>query len=119
VECIKKLSLILVKPLDLDIENGVIVDLDTLGSEKILFQNLLVGMFDSLNLMESFLVIYKFSQFFKLRRIQLVAAADPRCDPVGQKMVAVKEPPPEGDAVGLVVELLRVDLIELAELILL
>ncbi len=107
------------KPFYLDIQDGVIVDLNALGPQKIVFQELLVLMFDGLNLPQSLLIVHKAPQLLKFHGIQLIPVADPGGNPVRQQMVAVEKPPPESDAVGLIVKFLRIDLIEFVQLILL
>ena len=52
----------------------------------------------------------------KLVGVRLPSLADARADELGELGVALDEPAPEGDAVRLVVELLRIDLVEGREL---
>ena len=56
------------------------------------------------------LVVLELEQLFQLCRVLFPAGADLFRDKGGQGGVAVHQPPAEGDAVGLVVELLRVQL---------
>ena len=110
VQGVHLLALVLVQALDLDVENGVGVRLYPGLLLQVPAQGLLVFVLDGHQVLQRLLILLEGQQLLKLCRVLLPAGADLLGDPLGQQGVAVDEPPPVGDAVCLVVELLRVDL---------
>ena len=102
--------------LDLDVENGVGVDLHPGFLLQIGAQGLLILVLDVQQAAQSVRIVLELQQLFQLPRVLLPAGADLLGDEGGQLWVAVHEPPAESDAVCLVVKLLRIDLSERLEL---
>ena len=68
---------------DLDIVDGVIIDLNAFGSQDVILQYGLVELLDLQKFTQNLLVILEFQQFFKLCGIGLVALADEAGDKFG------------------------------------
>ena len=116
VQQIQLLALILVQTLGLDIEHGIGVHRYLLGAQQPLRQRRLVGLFHGGQFVQHSFVVSKSQQLFQLGGILTEAGADVLFQRSGQARVALQQPAAEGDAVGLVVELFRVQLIEAVQL---
>ena len=94
------------------IEHCIGVHAHLLGVQQPVCQSLLVGLFHGGQLAEHRIVIDKGQQFFQFGGILAETGADVLFQRGSQARVAFQQPTAEGDAVGLVVELFRVQLIE-------
>ena len=112
---IQKLSLILVKSLNLDIENGVRVNLYTVVLQNIFRQTLFVLELDVHKLLLRFFVICINSQFLDLGQICDPVRTNVVGYPVCQKLISVKQETSLGDTVCLIVEFLRHHFIEISQ----
>ncbi len=108
IQCVHLLALILVQPLYLYIEDGLRVQLHPGPLLHILAELRLFLPLDSQQLAKRRRVVLERQQLFKLVRVLLPAVPYLPGDKIAQLRVAVHEPAPEGHAVGLIVELLRV-----------
>ena len=116
VQQVELLALILVQALGLDIEHCIGVHAHLLGVQQPIGKRFLVGLFHGGQLAEHRLVIGKGQQFFQLGGVLAEAGADVLFQRSSQARVAFQQPAAEGDAVGLVIELLRVQLVEAVQL---
>ena len=116
VQQIQLLAFILVQTLGLDIEHGVGVHRYFLGAQQPLRQGRLIGFFHGGQFVQHGLVVGKRQQLFQLGRVLAETGADVLFQRGGQARVALQQPAAESDAVGLVVELFRVQLIEAVQL---
>ena len=108
------------KPFYLYIKDGVGIHVDSVVFFNVFGETQLVLVFDLHKFLLSLGIIHV---FFKARDPGQIGypavAAQLFGDPVSQKRIAVKEETPLGDAVGLVVELLRHHLIEMLQFLIL
>ena len=102
--------------LGLDIEHGISAHGHLLGVQQPVGQRFLVGLFHGGQLAEHRLIVGKGQQFFQLGGVLAEAGADVLFQRGGQARVALQQPTAEGDTVGLVVELFRVQLVEAVQL---
>ena len=112
---IEKLSLILVQTLDLYIKNRIRIDFDVVMFQNISGEAFLVGALDRGKLLPLILVIDKRVKFLHLRKICHPLRSDQTAHPCCQALIAVEQETPLGDTVGLVVELIRLQIIEIAQ----
>ena len=116
IQRIHLLPFVLVKPLDLDIKNGIRIKVNTFHLLHISHQFLLLCPLDLGKLIQYRRILFKGKQLFQLIRILLVALSDQARNISRQFPVAGQQPSSEGDTVGLVVELLRIKFIKIMEL---
>ena len=116
VEQVQLLTLVLMQTFGLDIEHGLRVHGDVLGVQQPVGQRFLVGLFHGGQLVQHRLIPRKGQQLFQLCGILAEAGANALFQLSGQGRVAFQQPAAEGDAVGLVVEALRVQFVEVVEL---
>ena len=116
VEQVQLLALVLMQALGLDIEHCIGVHAHLLGVQQPVCQRFLVGLFHGGQLAEHRIVIDKGQQFFQLGGVLAEAGADVLFQRGSQARVAFQQPAAEGDAVGLVVELFRVQLVKTVQL---
>ena len=116
VQQIQLLTLILMQALGLDIEHGIGVHGDVLRMQQPVGKSLLVCLFHGGQLAEHGLVVGKGQQLFQFSCILAETGADALFQHSGQAGVAFQQPAAEGDAVGLVVELFRVQLVKTVQL---
>ena len=116
VEQVQLLALVLMQALGLNIKDSLRVYRDILGAQQPVCQLLLVGGLNSGQLIQHDLVACKRQQLFQLGGILAEAGADVLFQRGGQARVAFQQPAAEGDTVGLVVKLLRVQLVEAVQL---
>ena len=106
------LALVLVQALDLDVKDGVFVHFHPLALAQQGLQLALVVLLDLQQAGKALRVVGKGQQLLQPGGVPGPAVPDPLGDPVGQGGVAGFQPAAEGDAVGLVVELFRVQVVE-------
>ena len=116
VQQVQLLTLILVQPLGLDIEHGIGVHCHLLGAQQPVCQRCLVGLFHGGQLVQHGFVVGEGQQLLQLGSVLTEAGTDVLFQRGGQARVTFQQPAAEGDAVGLVVELFRVQLIEAVQL---
>ena len=116
VEQVQLLTLVLMQALGLDIEHGIRVDGDVLGPLEPIGQCLFVLGLDGGELLQGIDVFGVGQQLFQLGGVLAEAGTDELFNFGSQGGVALQKPAAEGDAVGLVVELLGVQLIEAVQL---
>ena len=116
VQCVHLLALVLMKALDLNVENTIRIQLHALMFADVLRKSQLVVLLDLADAVKNCAVILILQQILQPVRILLIRIGDGLRKIVGELMVAGKQPSAEGDAVCLVIELLRIDLVELVEL---
>lgn len=114
---VELLTLVLVDPLDLDVEEGFWVHFDPRGVENVLGQADLVGVFDLLPLFSELLVVRKGLKLVEKGEIsQELVATDLRGDQLRQTWISLMQPAPRRDAIGDVGEFVRpVDCHEILE----
>ena len=116
---IQKLAFVLVKSLNLYVEDGMRIHLHTVVLQDIFRKALLVLELDVHKFLLGSLVVHIQFQLADLGEICDPVRTDVVCYPFCQKLVSVKEEASLGDAVGLVVEFLRHHLIEVLQLLIL
>ena len=112
VQRVHLLSLVLVETLDLDVKNRIFIDVHILRLLQVLFQVRLGFLLDFSNAVQNRFVILISHQLFQLGRVLHKIRADQTSQIIGEPVVAVNQPSAEGDAVGLVVEFLRINIVE-------
>ena len=112
MEDVHQLALIFVKPLDLHVENGARVHVNTVVLFDVPGEAQLVLVLDVHELKLALLILCKELQLLDMGKVGNPFITYLGSDPVRQKGVAVKQEPSLGYAVCLVVELLRHHLIE-------
>ena len=116
VENIHQLPLVGMNTLHLNIKDGIRVKFDKIMFQNILCQSFLAQMFDFAQLREERLVVYIVVQKVQLFRIAVPAAAAQRLiDEAGQFRIRAHQPAAMRDAVGLVVEHLRIVFVEIMQ----
>ena len=98
VQGVHLLALVLVQPLDLDVEDGILLQRHTLPLLEGLAQGPLLLLLDGEQLLQGRCVVLVGQQPFQLGGVLLPARADFPRDPLAQLRVAVQQPPAEGDA---------------------
>ena len=116
---IEKLSLILMQSLNLYIEDGVRVYVNTVVLLDILGQTYLVLVLDSHKAFSVLLVVRSAPNLTDLRKICNPTLSYLVCYPVCKQWIGMKKESSLSNTVGLVVELLREDLIEVLKLLIL
>jgi len=116
---VKLLSLVLMKSLNLNIEDRVRIYIDTIVFLDVLSQTNLVLVLNVHELLLSLLVCCVLLQTFKYRKICDPAVADLLCSPVSKQWVCMEKESSLCNTVCLVVELLRTHLVEITKLTLL
>ena len=116
VQGVHLLPLVLVQALDLDVEDGFRVQGDALLPGKNIRQLPLLFRLDGQHPVQHGAVAGELHQLIELVGVSPPAPAHALVQQGGQLGVAHLQPPPQGDAVGLVVELGGVDVIEGLEL---
>ena len=116
VEQVQLLALVLMQTLGLDIEHGGGVNLHTLGVLQPVSQGLFVVGLDLGELLQHIGILGIGQQFFQLGGILAETGANQGFNLFDQCGVTFQQPAAEGDAVGFVVELFRVQLIEAVQL---
>ena len=116
IQRIQLLTLVLMKSFDLDIKNTVLINLDTsIFQNKILADFLRIRL-NCKQLIQNLLVILESKQLFQLICIFLVSISDQRRDIFCKRLVTVHQPSAECNAIGLIIEFFRINLIELMQL---
>ena len=116
VEQVQLLPLVLVETLRLDVEHRARVHRHALGPVEPVGQCFLICRLHFAELLEHRCVIREGQQLLKLGRILPEARADMLLQHRGEARIALQEPATEGDAVRLIIKLLRVELVEVMEL---
>ena len=115
-EEIQLLSLVLMQTLGLDIKDRFRIDLRALMIVDPRRKCLLVLVLDGHEVRKELLIVLECEELLELVRIVLPAIADLRGNKSRQARVALTDPASERNAVRLVVELLRIDLVERGKL---
>ena len=100
------------KPLGLDGEHGICVDFYALFVKEPCGKCFLILLFDLRKFPEDILIIRISKKFFPLGSVFFESVSDQAFDLVGQRWVAFQKPAAEGDAVCLIVEFLRIQMVE-------
>ena len=108
-------TFVLVYPLHLHIIDGVRVNLQTVFVQNIFCQTNLVEVFDLHKLLQGLFIIRVNSHSFDPGEIRYPGWADIAGDPPGQNPVSFQKKAAVSHTVGLIIELVRHDLIEVAE----
>ena len=116
VEQVQLLPLVLVETLRLDVEHRARVHRHALGPAEPVGQCFLIFCLHFAELLEHRGVICEVKQLLELGRILAEARADVLLEHRGEARIALQEPATEGDAVCLIIKLLRVELVEVMEL---
>ena len=116
IQSVHLLPLVLMQPLDLDIKNGFRVD-----GHAFLFLNagskrLFIAHLNLPELFQKLLVILIFQELLQLLRVLVKSGSDRFRDQLCQRSVAGQQPSAEGNAVGLIVEFFRINLIKRMQL---
>ena len=112
IERIELLPLILMKALDLDVKDGILIQFNSLGLFQVKSQSVLICLLNFNETIQHPVILFIFQQLLQFPSILLKTAADGLREEVRQFPVAVDQPAPECDAVGLIVKLLRIQLIK-------
>ena len=115
-ECVHLLTLVLMKSLNLYIKDRILIYVNVLCLLKVILENDLVLLLDIHDLAKDCIIIIELSKVIQLLCILLVAVTDKLCDISCKLLVAVEKPSSECDTICLVVELLRIDLVEVVQL---
>ena len=110
---IEKLSLILMKSLNLYIENGVRINFNTIVLQNVFRKTLFVLEFNVHKLLKCFLIISVYFQLADLGKICDPVWSNMVCDPCSKVLVSMKKETSLSDTVGFVIEFLRHHLIEI------
>ena len=116
VEQVQLLPLVLVETLRLDVEHRARVHRHALGPAEPVGQCLLILALHFAELFQHRCVIRESHQLLELGRILAEARADVLLEHRREARIALQEPATEGDAVRLVIKLLRVEFVEVMEL---
>ena len=112
IQSVHLLTLVLMKTFYLNVKDGILIHMKILCLIEITFQRSLVVLFDLFQPLQHLCVILILQKLLKLHRIFLISTSDQALDVVCQLMIAVDQPAAESNSVGLVVELLRIDIIK-------
>ena len=115
VEDIEQLALVLVDALDLDVEEGIDIEADAAFFFDEIGQALLVGALDFAPFLVESLVVGKGLELAHLRQVGDPVLADALIQGLAEQGVAPAQPATLGDAIGLVVEFLRPQFVEVVE----
>ena len=110
---IEKLSLILMKSLNLYIENGVRINFNTIVLQDIFCKTLFVLEFNVHKLLKSLLIVSIYLQLADLGKICDPVWSNMVCDPCSKILVSVKKETSLSDTVGFVIKFLWHHLIEI------
>ena len=102
--------------LNLDIEDGYRIYINALLLLKVCSKGLLLVILDCLHPGKESSITLVLKKLLKLERILLVSASDCLCDKAVKLLVTAHKPSSEGNTVCLIVELLRINLIEVVKL---
>ncbi len=116
---IEKLSLILMQPLDLYIEDRARIDLHSVVFLDILGQTHLILIFDSHELLSGLLIISGRTYLADTAKIRYPFFSDPLSHPVGKQRIGMQKESSLCDTISLVIKLLREHLIEVLKLLIL
>ena len=116
---VELLSLVLVQALDLHVIDGLGVNLVALIFFKPCGELVFFRVLPVQDALQESLILRVRNKLLKLSGVRLPALADLLGDQLCQLRVALDDPSAESDAVGLVVELLGIELVEIVELCLL
>ncbi|MNC24992.1 hypothetical protein D3C75_730650 [compost metagenome] len=112
MEHIQQLALVGMQTFYLHIKDRVGIHLNPMFAENVLCQTLLIAALNASHLLLEGSILAVFNQADHLLRMMNPARADGFIDQSGQLRVGMKQPPPVGDAVRLVIEAVRIHLIE-------
>ena len=112
IQGIHLLAFVLVKTFYLYVEDRILIHCQVLGLVEILLQCLFIVFLDLFQLFQHFRVIFVFQKLFQFHRVLLISASDQALNVIRQLVIAVDQPAAERNTVGLIVELLRIDIIE-------
>ena len=115
VKDVQQLALVLMQTLDLDVEDGARIHVDAVVLLDIIREAQLVAVLDVHELRLALRVVHIDLELLQGRKVRDPLVADLPGDPVCQQRVSVQQEAALGDAVGLVVELLRVHLVEVSQ----
>ena len=110
---IQKLSLVLMKSLNLYIKDGTRIYFDAIVLFNIFCQAYLILVFNVHKFLLTFFVIYIDRQFINLGKVCNPVIPDLICNPGCQFWISMKQESSLGDAICFVVELLRHHLVEI------
>ena len=105
--------------LDLDIKDRRGINGQILGVFQVICQDLFIVLFDFHKLIQHLLIICKVPEFFQAGGVLFVILTDERRNHLGQTGIAVEQPAAEGNAVRLIGEFLRIQLVEIMQFIVL
>jgi len=112
VQGVHLLAFVLMKTFYLYIDDGIFIQRDILCLIQELFEIQFAVVFDLLKFCKNLLVVFVFKQFFQLVGIFFESRSDQALNILCQFTVAVQQPAAESDSVCLVVEFLRINIIE-------
>ena len=115
-ECVHLLTLVLMESLNLYIKDRILIYVNVLCLLKVILENDLVLFLDIHDLAKDCIIIIELSEVIQFLCILLVSVTDELCDICCKLLVAVEEPSSECDTICLVVELLRINLVEVVQL---
>ena len=110
---VKQLALVLVNPLNLHVEQPLRIECDPAFRLHQFRQAQLVGLFDLMPLPAELRIIDISGDSIDLLQVGHPPLADPFADQPAQLRVATRDPAPRRDSVGLVVELVRPELVKI------
>ena len=116
IKSVHLLALVLMQALDLYVKDRVHIQHKILRLIEVLSRLLFVVMTDFSDLIKDLFVIVIFHQLFQLHRVLAESGSDQRLDICGKLRVGGNKPTAEGNAIRLIVEFLRIKLIEILQL---
>ena len=116
MENVHQLTLVLMKSLNLYIKDRILIYVNVLCLLKVILENDLVLLLDIHDPAKDCVIIIELSEVIQFLCILFVAVTDELCDICCKLLVAVEKPSSECDTICLVVELLRIDLVEVVQL---
>ena len=116
IQCVQLLTFVLVETFYLNIKDRIRAHFQSLSLAQVSAEVFFVLVFDLKQLIKNFVIIFVRQKFLKLCGVFLVSLSDRLVQQGGQTRIAVDEPAAECDSVCLVVELLRINLVEVVQL---
>ena len=116
IQCVQLLTFVLVETFYLNIKDRIRAHFQSLSLAQVSAEVFFVLVLDLKQLVKNFVIIFVRQKFLKLCGIFLIPFSDCLVQQGSQTRIAVDEPAAECDSVCLVVELLRINLVEVVQL---
>ena len=116
IQCVQLLTFVLVETFYLNVKDRIRAYFQSLSLAQVSAQIFFVFVFDLKQLIKNFVIIFVRQKFLKLCGVFLVSLSDRLVQQGGQTRIAVDKPASECNSVCLIVELLRINLVEVVQL---